>query len=165
MRLETPAGIVEGTVVTGDDGRIITVKLVDVPSFAYALDRIIDVPGIGKLRVDIGYGGNFFVIAQAVDVGFASIDPENTSRLIEAGIAMRNAANDQIKVQHPLLPHIDRIDIAMFTAAPTGTHADARNVDTVDVRQKRMLHFNLIVRRIAHGNTCFNQTAGIFRVN
>ena len=128
VRLETPAGIVEGTVVTGDDGRIITVKLIDVPSFAYALDRIIDVSGIGKLRVDIGYGGNFFVIAQAVDMGFASIDPENTSRLIEAGIAMRNAANDQIKVQHPLLPHINRIDIAMFTAAPTGTHADARNV-------------------------------------
>jgi proline racemase len=128
VRLETPAGLVEGTVITAEDGSIITVSLVDVASFAYALDRKIDVPGFGQVRVDIGYGGNFFVIAGADDLGFASIDPGNTTRMIEAGIALRNAANAQIKVQHPLLSHINRIDIAMLTAGATGPHADARNV-------------------------------------
>ncbi|MGL4404584.1 MAG: proline racemase family protein, partial [Notoacmeibacter sp.] len=128
VRLETPAGLVEGTVVTAPDGSIITVKLIDVPSFAFALDQIIEVSDFGSLRIDIGYGGNFFVIAEAKDLGFASVDPEHTTRMIEAGIALRNAANDQIKVQHPLLPHINRIDIAMLTAGPSGPHADARNV-------------------------------------
>jgi proline racemase len=128
VRLETPAGLVEGTVITAPDGSIITVKLIDVPSFAFALDRLMDVPGYGQVRVDIGYGGNFFVIAKAKDLGFASIDPEHTTRMIEAGITLRNAANAQIKVQHPVLAHINRIDIAMLTAAPSGPHSDARNV-------------------------------------
>ena len=128
VRLETPAGLVEGIVTTAPDGTIITVELVDVASFAFALDREIEVPGFGAVRVDIGYGGNFFVIAKAIDLGFVSIDPEHTSRLIEAGIALRNAANAQIKVQHPLLPHINNIDIAMLTAGPSGPHADARNI-------------------------------------
>jgi proline racemase len=82
----------------------------------------------GAVAVDIGYGGNFFVIAEAAAMGFHSIDPEHTHALIQAGIALREAANAQIPVQHPVLAHIRRIDIAMLTAAPTGPHADARNI-------------------------------------
>jgi proline racemase len=80
------------------------------------------------VQVDIGYGGNFFVIAAAEAMGFASIDPEHTNDMIAAGIALREAANGQITVRHPTLAHIQRIDIAMLTGEPTGPHADARNI-------------------------------------
>jgi proline racemase len=128
VRLETPAGIVEGTVKTAADGNIISVSLIDVPSFAERLDVMVDVPGFGRVRADLGYGGNYFVIAEARDMGFASIDPEHTHDLIKAGIALREAANAQVPVRHPTLAHINRIDIAMLTAAPSGDHADARNI-------------------------------------
>ncbi len=128
IRLETPVGMVEGTVSTAADGGIEGVSLVDVPSFAWAVDRIINFPGCGKVRVDIGFGGNFFVIAEAADLGLESIDPEHTTELIRAGIALREAANEQIPVQHPTRKHITTIDICMLTAPPSGDHADARNI-------------------------------------
>jgi proline racemase len=128
VRLETPAGLVDGTVKTAPGGAIESVSLIDVPSFALHLDVSVDVPGFGRVAADIGYGGNFFVIADAAAMGFSSIDPEHTNALITAGIALREAANAQIPVQHPTLAHIRRIDIAMLTAAPSGPHADARNI-------------------------------------
>ena len=128
VRIETPAGLVEGLVESEEDGTVRHVSLVDVPSFAVELDRTIDVPGYGQVAVDISFGGNFFVIAKAADLGFPDVDPHRTTALIEAGVALRAAANEQIKVRHPLLPHIDRIDIAMLTDAPSGTHADGRNI-------------------------------------
>jgi proline racemase len=128
VRLETPAGLVEGSVRTAHDGTVEAVSLIDVPSFAFRLGVPVEVPGFGQVKADIGYGGNFFVIADAAEMGFSSIDPEHTNALIAAGIALREAANAQVPVQHPTLPHIRRIDIAMLTAGPSGPHADARNI-------------------------------------
>jgi proline racemase len=128
VRLETPAGIVEGTVTTTADGDVQDVSLVDVPSFAWALDSRLELPGHGTITVDIAFGGNFFVIVDAAQLGVASIDPEYTNDLIKLGIAVRAAANRQIKVQHPVQRHIQTIDICMITAPPSGPHADGRNI-------------------------------------
>jgi len=128
VKLETPAGIVEGTVTTDAEGEVQEVSLVDVPSFAWALDQKIDVPGIGKITVDISYGGNFFVIVDYRQLGAKGIDPKYTDELIRLGIAVRAAANKQIKVQHPVKTHIQTIDICMITGPASGPHADARNI-------------------------------------
>lgn len=128
IKLETPAGMVEGTVTTAPDGRVKEVSLVDVPSFAWALDARMDLPGHGSITVDIAFGGNFLVIADAAQLGVISIDPEHTNELIKLGIAIRSAANRQIPVQHPVQRHIRAIDICMITAPPSGPHADARNI-------------------------------------
>ena len=135
VRIETPAGLVEGTVETTAEGSVLSVSLVDVASFALALDVGIDVPGHGLVRTDIAYGGNFFVIAKAADLGFSDVDPLRTNALIEAGVALRAAANAQIDVRHPVLSHIDRIDIAMLTGTPSGPHADGRNIVVLGAAQ------------------------------
>ncbi len=128
IRIDTPAGLVTGTVRTDENGGVEHVSLIDVPSFAFDLDVQLDVPEFGTVTVDISFGGNIFVIAAASDFGFRSIDPEHTNKLIEAGVALRAAANRQLRYLHPLLPHIDTIDIAMLTGPASGAHADARNI-------------------------------------
>lgn len=128
VRLETPAGIVEGTVTIDEKGKVSKAELIDVPSFAWTLDEKIDLPGIGEIKVDISFGGNFFVIVDAKQLGLDSIDPEHTNELIKIGVAVRKAANEQISVQHPVKKHITTIDICMITAPPSGPHADARNI-------------------------------------
>lgn len=127
--IETPAGLIDATVTVDAAGDIVSVSLIDVPSFAVELDRMIEVPGWGTVRVDVGYGGNFFVIAEAQDMGFDDIGPAQTTDMIRAGVALRSAARDQIKVLHPYLPHIASIDLAMLTSPPTDPClAEGRNI-------------------------------------
>ena len=128
VRIDTPAGLVVGTVRTDETGAVDSVSLIDVPSFVFDLDVSLDVPGFGTIRADISYGGNIFVIASAADLGIQSLEPSQTDALIKAGVTLRSAANEQLSYQHPELPHINRIDIAMLTGAPSGPHADARNI-------------------------------------
>ena len=98
VKIDTPAGLVEGKVSSDGYGKIEDVSLVDVPSFVFALDEVVQVEFFGEVRVDVAYGGNIFVIAEAADMGFVSIDPEYTNELIKAGIALRKAANELLSI-------------------------------------------------------------------
>ena len=44
-------------------GKVKAVTFRNVPAFAAHLDAEIDVPHLGKVRVDVGWGGMFYVIA------------------------------------------------------------------------------------------------------
>ena len=128
VRLETPAGLVESHVEVDQGCNAKAVSVIDVPSFVWLTGQKITVPGIGEIIVDISFGGNFFVIVDADQIGVSNIDPQHTHNLIEIGIRVRAAANAQIDVVHPEKPHINRIDICMITAPPSGPHADGRNI-------------------------------------
>jgi proline racemase len=57
--LDTPAGTVRGRVVV-KDGLAEEVTLENVPSFLYRADVPVEVSGLGKLTVDVAYGGDLF---------------------------------------------------------------------------------------------------------
>ena len=61
MRLDTPAGLVVARVAV-QDGRARSVTLRNVPSFLHARDREVDVPGLGTVRYDMAFGGNFYAL-------------------------------------------------------------------------------------------------------
>jgi len=104
VRLETPAGLVIVDVLV-ENGKAINVTLTNVPSFSYALDQIVDVPGYGKIQYDMAYGGNFYAIVPVERVGL-SIAPENGDKLLAAGLAISNAINEQNRPVHPENPEI-----------------------------------------------------------
>src|SRR5512144_1979913 len=58
VRLDTPAGLVTADVAVRD-GRARSVTITNVPSFSYALDQTVKVPGLGELSYDMAYGGNW----------------------------------------------------------------------------------------------------------
>ena len=68
LTLETPAGLIR---VRADceNGKVTCVTFRNVPAFAVHLDAEIDLPGHGIARVDIAWGGMFFVIADANQFG------------------------------------------------------------------------------------------------
>jgi len=59
VTLETPAGLVRATAACRD-GACERVTLEMPVSFAERLDAEIDVPGVGRIRFDIGFGGVFY---------------------------------------------------------------------------------------------------------
>src|SRR5215831_10397139 len=69
LTLEAPAGLI-GIRATCDGGKVTGVTFRNVPAFATHLDTPVEVPQLGTVRVDVAYGGMFYVIADAEPLGF-----------------------------------------------------------------------------------------------
>src|SRR5262249_31763869 len=68
LTLEAPAGLIR---VRADcrDGKVTHVTFRNVPAFAVHLDAAIEVPTLGRVTVDVAWGGMFYVIADAAPFG------------------------------------------------------------------------------------------------
>ncbi len=116
--LDTPAGLVPVTAVCRD-GKCERVTLDNVPSFLLRRDLEIAVPGIGAIAVDIAYGGAFFALVDARDLGLA-MTPAEARRMVELGEAIKTAANHAIDAVHPENPDIRGVTFALFGGPPEG---------------------------------------------
>ncbi|QJU55122.1 proline racemase family protein [Herbiconiux sp. KACC 21604] len=125
IRLDTPAGLVTAE-VSVTDGRATSVTLTNVPSFVLARDQVVHVDGHGLLRYDMVYGGNFYPIVEAADLGL-DVDLQHKQELIDLGLRVISAINEQNPPAHPENPSIATIHHAQFVA-PGRDGADARNV-------------------------------------
>jgi proline racemase len=110
--LDTPAGLV-GVTAACRDGRCERVTLDMVPSFAHELDVMLDVAGLGPVRLDIAFGGVFYALVDARAAGLA-ITRANARRLVEVASRIKNAVNAQVRVAHPVLPGLDTVSYVMF---------------------------------------------------
>jgi proline racemase len=94
LRLEAPAGVVEIR-ATCRDGRVQSVELTNVPAFAAHLAVPVEVDGRGTINVDIAFGGMWYAIADAAELGFA-IEPHEARALCDFGERLRIAAKKQL---------------------------------------------------------------------
>ncbi len=104
IRLDTPAGLVEASVAV-EDGRAGAVTIRNVPSFSAGLDRHVTVPGLGEVEYDIAFGGNFYAITELEKLGLP-FERDRKQELLEAGLAIMAAINEQAEPVHPLNPEI-----------------------------------------------------------
>jgi proline racemase len=125
VTLDTPAGLVRAKAQI-EDGGVVAVTFENVPAFVWRQDVLLAVPDVGKLAVDVAFGGLFFVLAHAGQLDIELV-PANATRLADLGMRILAAANEQIPVGHPELPHIDRI-IDMRFYVEQGGAASSRNV-------------------------------------
>jgi trans-L-3-hydroxyproline dehydratase len=94
LRLEAPAGVVEVRAACKNE-RVESVELTNVPAFATQLDAALDVPELGRLTVDVAFGGMWYAIADAAALGFA-LEPAEARGLCDAGERIRVAAKEQL---------------------------------------------------------------------
>lgn len=122
---EAPAGLVRGEVKV-KDGHAEQVTFTNVPAFLYKQNESVELPGYGKVTFDISFGGSFFAIVKADQIGI-DIVPENASKLQHLGIELRDIINKEIEVQHPLLPHINQVDLVEWWSETDTPGATLRN--------------------------------------
>ena len=130
IHMEAPAGLVTVHVKV-EDGRAKEVSFENVPAFLYQEHVPVEVPGRGTVTVDIAFGGSFFAMLDAEQLGI-DICPENTDALIKAGMEIIEAANRQIPVIHPELPHIKTIDLCEIYGPAKSPDADLQNITIFD---------------------------------
>src|SRR3954463_14869067 len=68
VTLESPAGLIRVRADV-DHGKVKSVTFRNVPAFAVHLDTPIEVPTLGTVRVDVAYGGMWYVMAKAAQFG------------------------------------------------------------------------------------------------
>jgi len=95
------------------NGRALSVAIEMVPAFVFDTNREIDVPGFGKMVIDLVCVGGFFAMISARSSGIALI-PANHQRLIALGMAVIEAANQTVAVHHPQRPEVATVDVAEF---------------------------------------------------
>jgi len=129
LRLEAPAGVVEIRAVCRD-GRVESVELTNVPAFAAHLDARLEVDGLGTITVDVAFGGMWYAIADAAELGFA-IEPHEARELSRVGELIRAAAREQLSCVHPENPEIAGVSIVQIAEPWQGVGAVTKNAVVV----------------------------------
>ncbi|MEO1627130.1 MAG: 4-hydroxyproline epimerase [Bacteroidota bacterium] len=125
VRLETPAGLVLASYQM-DKGKVSSVRLTNVPSFLYKEQLEVDCPDLGRLQLDVAYGGNFYAIIDPQD-NFAGIQAHTAGQLIHWSRSIRQQLNQEHSFQHPLSPHIQGLSHLLWTGDTLSAEADGRN--------------------------------------
>jgi trans-L-3-hydroxyproline dehydratase len=100
VRLDTPAGRVTAFPSFDKDGRVGDVAFHNVPAFVYALDRVVDVPGLGRVRYDLAFGGAYYAYVDAASVG-VGLTPDGFRDLIDLGARIKRAVMAADPPVHP----------------------------------------------------------------
>jgi 4-hydroxyproline epimerase len=105
-RIETTVGVVTATLHA--DGRV---SVTNVPSYRKTKSVIVDVPGIGQVKGDVAWGGNWFFLMEHRELA-------NVEELIDFTWRIRQAVNAQG------FPEIDHIELF---GPPGNPQARSRN--------------------------------------
>lgn len=96
-RIETCVGVVTATL--HDDG---SVSVSNVPSYRKVKGAVMDVPGTGKIRGDVAWGGNWFFLVEEHGEELAL---KNVERLTDLSWRIRQAVNAQG------FPEVDHVEL------------------------------------------------------
>jgi proline racemase len=127
IRLDTPAGLVVATVAVSA-GHAVSVTLQNVASYAHQLDASVEVKDVGTVPLDLAFGGNFYAIVRLDDVGipFAPDDPGVRQRMLDTGLSIMAAVDEQMLPTHPEQPEIAGCH-HVYLAAPGSSSTHSRH--------------------------------------
>lgn len=125
LAIEAPAGRVAIDYVR-NGATVEKVRLYNVASYLHAADVELDVPGLGKLNVDLAYGGNFYVIIEP-QAGWKGLDTMAVSEIVRLSPLVRRAAQALLAPAHPEDSRIQGVSHVMWCDKPRNPLAHARN--------------------------------------
>jgi trans-L-3-hydroxyproline dehydratase len=126
LRIDTPAGRVSAT-VHRKERTIHKASFLNVPSFVYAKDQQVFVPGIGGITYDIAFGGAFYAFCQAEELGL-KLSPEDNRKLIDIGLRIKRAIAAESVIQHPFEEELGFLYGTIFTGPAQNPENHSRNV-------------------------------------
>uniref|UniRef100_A0A8C5PJC8 trans-L-3-hydroxyproline dehydratase n=1 Tax=Leptobrachium leishanense TaxID=445787 RepID=A0A8C5PJC8_9ANUR len=95
VKIHCPCGPVQAYVSQSG-----AVRFHSVPAFTLATDVTVDVPGHGKVVVDVAYGGAFYAFVRADRFGL-DVCTSRTRDLVDVATAVTASVKEQVKLSHP----------------------------------------------------------------
>jgi len=134
--VDTPAGLVCAEAECSS-GKCRRVSFCNVPAFVMHREKPVDVPGLGRITVDVAYGGMIYVVVPAADLGF-SLAREEARSLVEVGERIKCAAAEQLPSVHPENSGIHTINQTLFAGPLTDEGGAKRSKNVVIVSPGRV---------------------------
>lgn len=125
LRLETPAGLVK-VIYQQVNNKVKSVRLTNIPSFLYKENLEVECPDLGKITVDVAYGGNFYAIVDPQE-NFKGIEHYTAGDLIRWSPVVRTRLNELYEFNHPTDEKIKGLSHLLWTGKPLSDKAHARN--------------------------------------
>lgn len=125
LTLEAPAGLIRIEAAC-ENGKVKSVKFKNVPAFAAHLDAVIDVPHLGKVTVDVAWGGMFYVITDIRQFPHLKLIPKHGKEIARVASMIRQAASEQLPVAHPDYPGTG-ITVSQMSGPTDDPKADWKN--------------------------------------
>ncbi|MFC7395519.1 proline racemase family protein [Scopulibacillus cellulosilyticus] len=120
--IDSPAGhIIAHADCKGSEVSSVTFE--NVPSFVFEKDLLLD----QNVGVTIAYGGAFYAIVRAEDLGL-SVDISQLAKIQEAAKKIKEDIERKWSIQHPLEENINGIYGVIFTDKPQKADSDVRTV-------------------------------------
>jgi trans-L-3-hydroxyproline dehydratase len=97
--IECPCGLVRALVEVRDSksGRV---AFESVPAFLFASSVPVAVPGVGAVTADVSYGGAFYALADAAQLGL-NVRTSRVRDLVDAGTRLSEAVRAAVPLHHP----------------------------------------------------------------
>lgn len=125
LRLETPAGLVHVS-YEQEGNKVTSVRLTNIKSYLAAENIEVICPDLGKLTVDVAYGGNYYAIVD-VQENFKGIQAYTADQLISWSRVLRKQINESHSFVHPENPTINGLSHLLWTGDTISSKASARN--------------------------------------
>ena len=126
LRIDTPAGVVTSRAIV-ENNHVQSVAFQNVPSFAYALNREIVIPGHGRILYDVAFGGAYYAYVRADQFGFRCVPEEQTS-LVSMGMVIKRAIMKSVSINHPGDPELGFLYGTIFHIPSSSEGVLSRNV-------------------------------------
>lgn len=123
IKLDTPAGLIDVKIKVVD-GVAKEVTFKNVPSFLLKTIEIND-SELGVVECEIAYGGNFYGIIDARKINL-NLAVDNSTKIINTAIRLRNAVNAKEDIVHPEFPFIHGLTHIEFYTDPVNPLADLK---------------------------------------
>lgn len=126
IRMDTPAGRVTAF-ARRENGRVVEVSFHNVPSFVYALDQHVEVPGLGRVRYDVAFGGAFYAFCRAEELG-VDLTASDFRQLIDTGMRLKRAVMQSLPIQHLFEKDLGFLYGTIIVGPPHDPKHHSRNV-------------------------------------
>ncbi|RRN63325.1 4-hydroxyproline epimerase [Caulobacter sp. 602-1] len=124
LKLEVPAGVIDIEYKTAGD-KVTAVKIVNVPAYLAVTDIEIDVPGLGPLKLDVAYGGNFYAIVEPQGA-YKGLDAFSAQDILRYSPIVRELVREKTTPIHPLDPTIRGVSHVLWADGPSTEGADGK---------------------------------------